>query len=774
MDITETNTSSGALSVSGLNPRRRRPPLSCSLCRQRKIRCNRQTPCNNCIRTKNRNCVYRSSQTPPQHGNGHEEGQTRELGWIHAPQQVNRSLDNSADPSPINYRPAISSGPQTAATSSTSPSTPNSHSSTHEIEMLKSKIKQLEHQLAKSTKSIPDTCAPTPVSDIETTHSHLAGTFHIHNASLPSNQGQMVRRSFIHKRRFFGQSHWISSMSLFRDIVEIIEPYIMAEGSKAILGLQKCKLLGKKIKAQRTPQWPVPMTTDLPSKDICDALVDCYLRTSERVYRVLHIPSFKRDYATFWEPGTRYDPIFMVQLKLVLAIGCTTYDDELSLRSVAVRLIYEAQIWVAEPEYKARLGIPFLQALILLFLARELLGVDGGMNWIAAGTLIRTAVYMGLHRDPVQIPNLSGFASEMRRRLWNTILEVCLQSSMESGGPALISVEEFDTEPPRNFDDHDIDAEHPIPHPEDQLTSSSIAIAFRKTFPIRLAIAKFLNDLGCQGSYEEAVHLDARLRASYKEMRRTIQGYSIHPSQFEVLMLDFVIRRYLLSIHIPFFGPSFLGTTYAFSRNVVIDTAVKLFDCSRISLPSTAGPSSNQSTSPDQIDFGRLTMCGSGFLHTPFLHSSFIIAIELKSQILEEEGLGPVSIRPDLLSVIQDAKALSLQCIKTGGTNIKGYLFMSLVSTQLDALMQGVSEDELPKLLIKAAEDAEEKCLSILEPMAAKGQNENIGDVTEPDSTTALPDISDDWDSMMTDVNFDFADMEPVSWMLNSIPYSIP
>ncbi|CAI7567022.1 unnamed protein product [Penicillium crustosum] len=640
--------------------------------------------------------------------------------------------------------------------------------------MLKSKIRELENQLDKSTKSHTETCAPTPVSDIETTHSHLAGTFHFHNASLPSNQGQMVRRSFIHKKRFFGQSHWIGSMSLLRDIVEIIEPYLMTEGSKAILGLQKCKHLGKKIKALRTPQWPVPMTTDLPSKDICDALVDCYLRTSERFYRVLHVPSFKRDYDKFFDSATRYDPIFLVQLKLVLAIGCTTYDAEFSLRSLGVRLIYEAQTWFAEPEYKARLGIPFLQAHILLFLARELLGVDGGMNWIAAGTLIRTAVYMGLHRDPVQIPNLSGFASEMRRRLWNTILEVCLQSSMESGGPALISVDQFDTEPPRNFDDHDIDAEDPIPHPENWLTSSSIAIAFRKTFPVRLAIAKFLNDLGCQGSYEEAIRLDARLRASYKEMRRTIQGYSIQPSQFEVLILDFVIRRYLISIHIPFFGPSFLGTTYAFSRNAVIDTAVKLFNCSRMSLPSTAGSSSNQSASPDQIDFGRLTMCGSGFLHTPFLHSSFIIAVELKSQILEEEGLGPVSIRPDLLSVIQDAKALGLQCIKIGETNIKGYLFMALVSTQLDALMQGVSEDELPKLLAKAAEEAEDKCLSILEPMAAKGQNGKIGDVTEPESTASLPDMNDDWDSMMTDVNFDLADMEPVSWMLNSIPYGIP
>lgn len=169
------------------------------------------------MRTKNGNCVYRSSQPPPQHGNGHAEGQTRELGWIHAPPQINRSLNSFVDPSPINCSPGMSSGPsRTVTTSSTSPSTPNSHSSTHEIEMLKSKIRELENQLDKSTKSHTETCAPTPVSDIETTHSHLAGTFHFHNASLPSNQGQMVRRSFIHKKRFFGQSHWIGSMSLVK------------------------------------------------------------------------------------------------------------------------------------------------------------------------------------------------------------------------------------------------------------------------------------------------------------------------------------------------------------------------------------------------------------------------------------------------------------------------------------------------------------------------------------------------------------------------------
>jgi hypothetical protein len=517
------------------------------------------------------------------------------------------------------------------------------------------------------------------------------------------------------------------------------------EGSQALLGLQKCKYLGKRIKAQRTPQWPVPITTDMPSKDVCDSLVDCYLRTFERIYRVLHIPSFKKDYGLFWHSENRHDPLFLVQLKLVLAIGSTTYDDQLSLRSWAIRFIHEAQTWLSEPEYKARLGIPFLQAHILLLVARELVGVDGGMIWIAAGTLIRTAIYMGLHRDPIQIPNLSKFSSEMRRRLWNTILEVCLQSSMESGGPPLIAVGEFDTEPPGNFEDLQLTEDDSMPYPENHFTSTSIAIAFRKTFPVRLAIAKFLNDVGCQGSYEEAIGLDARLRASYKELRRTIHGYSTSQSQFEIIMLDFVIRRYLLSIHTPFFGPSFLHTKYAYSRSVVIDTAVKLFNSARIP------PLTSSFQSREAKFFSRLTKCG-GFFRTAPLHAGFLVAIELKSQILEEEGLGPVSLRSDLLSVMHDAKALSLQCIKIGETNIKGYLFMGLVCTQIEALVQGVAQSEIPKLLIKTAEEAEEICLSILEPIAAQGQSrsERIGDGVDSGSTTTLPDVGDEWDFMVS------------------------
>jgi hypothetical protein len=53
---------SGAVTVP---PRkRRRPALSCIECRRRKIKCDRNMPCNHCMQSKNSVCSYKDSYTP--------------------------------------------------------------------------------------------------------------------------------------------------------------------------------------------------------------------------------------------------------------------------------------------------------------------------------------------------------------------------------------------------------------------------------------------------------------------------------------------------------------------------------------------------------------------------------------------------------------------------------------------------------------------------------------------------------------------------------------
>ncbi|TAQ89958.1 hypothetical protein B7494_g1693 [Chlorociboria aeruginascens] len=620
----------------------------------------------------------------------------------------------------------------------------------------------------------PDTAKPkaaalflSNLSDLQ--YEYSTGTFSVENRL--SGQAEAIPRSVMHKNRLFGQSHWINGLTMFLEILEIIEPLIRDETSKAYSGIQKCKALAYIIKSWRAPPWPSLPRVDLPPKGVADELVDCYLRTFETLYRILHIPTFKRDYEALWMSDVERNAAFLIQVKLVLAIGATTYDEQFSLRTSAIQWIYEAQIWLSVPESKSRLNIISLQISLLLLLARETASVSGDMTWISAGALLRSAVYMGLHRDPALLPKMTTFAAEMRRRLWNTILEITLQSSMTLGGAPFISLEDFNAEPPGNFDDEQLVAEDPVPKPESDFTQMSIAIALRKIFPLRLAITKFLNDLDSQGSYEETLRLDTELRASCKILRHTLQGFNSKntkpsPSRFEMRAVDFIMNRYLSSLHIPFFGSSLHEPTYAFSRKVLLETSLKIWCAAYPSSSIMTAQSHSAIDSSARNDFARLTACGSGFFRTVALQASVLIAAELRTQLQEEESIGPMPFRPDLFSVLDDAKTWGLLCIKAGETNMKGYLLTCLIAAQVEGLKRGLGKDELPRFLVKAAEDAEDTCLPILEK-AAQAQAGKTIDQLDLMPLNMAPELVENWEFMMTDSLFNMGNIEQMDWGFN-------
>ncbi|OTB04516.1 hypothetical protein M426DRAFT_151853 [Hypoxylon sp. CI-4A] len=684
--------------------RRRRPPVSCVLCRRRKIRCDRENPCSNCVKSRSGNCVY-DSHSP-------------------APLQLGRGARRESHyPTPT----SSSTGAAAAIPSQTSSSSPraDSSASSQEIELLRDKIRQLEGQLAKAkqTPRSPDTSSKS----IETITSHLSGTFHIHHDDQQSGQHRVVSRSVTHKTRVFGQSHWVTGFLLVPDIVELIGPYVREESSNIYTLLQKGKSLARRIKARLTPLWPTIPSADLPPKEVADELVDHYLRAIEPIYRILHVPTFKRDYEALWISPPESSTTFLVQLKLVLAIGATMRDDQYSLRISAMRWVYEAQTWISEPGLKHRLNLQFMQINILLLLARELADVGPDTVWVLSGTLLRAAISMGLHKDPTRLPKVTTFTAEMRRRLWNTIIELSLQYSLISGGPPLITLDMFDTHPPGNYDDEQITTEDAAAKPDETYTQTSLAIALRKTFPARLAIAKLLNDNSAHNTYAETLRLDAELRASYKPILRSFQAYKssdgLRPSDIEMDMMGVIMNRYILSLHNPFFGPTMQEAAYAFSRKVVIETSLKIWRTIN-PLPSTVSSSS-------QPELRRLSVCATGFFRIAALQANVLISTELIIQGREEDTLGPELVRPDLLAVLEEAQAWSLDCIKAGETSIKGYIVACMLAAQVDGLMKGLRMEEVAPLLVKAVEDAEHRSVALLEEMETQLQNKGVAQELE-------------------------------------------
>lgn len=519
-----------------------------------------------------------------------------------------------------------------------------------------------------------------------------------------------------------------------------MEWHLREETSKSFSGIRRCQSLAKIIKSQRKPSWPLLERADLPLKSVADDLVDCYLRTTETIYRVLHVPSFKRDYDTLWISNTESNMAFVMLLKLVLAIGAVTYDDDFSLRTLAIVWIHEVSNWVARPEFKSQLNIQTLQTNLLLLIAREVVNVGGELVWISAGALYRTAIFMGLHRER----NHKGlFALQMRRRLWNTILEINLQSSLLSGTPPCVSLEDFETECPSNYDDDQLLAEDSTPkHPED-FTQMSIPIALRKTFPIRLAIAKFLNDVGSSCSFERSLELDKEMRAVYKLIRQTLSNTQPSSTSFGYQVVEFLMNYYLLCLHLPFLANAKHNSTFAYSRKVTTDTSLKVFR-------SAVHSSSTDSALTGRDDLECFAISGSGLLRIVAFQAVIVVIVEIISQIHEDEGMGPTFVRPDLLTLLAEATTWSLRSIEVGETNIKNYMLIHIVTAQVKGLMQRLPKEELSGLLIDAAEEAEAKCLLILQNMVARGSTGVNENELNQMSLNAPHDSLEDWNIMVS------------------------
>ncbi|OAL68617.1 hypothetical protein A7C99_0066 [Trichophyton rubrum] len=497
---------------------------------------------------------------------------------------------------------------------------------------------------------------------IEETSSQLGGTFQTHRRAGLLGGPLVISGTTTHKGRSFGQSHWVNLISLFDDICGTVEQHLQHNQPIALSNIEKCKALARTIKPRRVPSGPINLTLDLPSKQVSDELVDCYLQTIESVYRILHIPTFRRDYETLFLSAV--DPAvnnaFVVQVKLVLAIGAVTYDKDFSLRALANKWIYEAQAWLLDPKFKLRSNIQSLQSHLLLLFAQKTVDIDG---------------------DPI---------------VWNTILEVCLQSSLTSGGPPLFSIDDFDTKSPRNFDDEQIEDSTAIK--KNEFTQTSISMALRDTLPQRLAGITFLNSHGSLGTYETALQLDKELRSVYKSLCKTIQGYVRRPCPlplFEFRAVDLIMQRLTL-----------------------------------------------------------LATCGSGFYRTALLQATLLMAVELRALIQDSESLVPIPLSQDLFTVLKNAKAWSIQCIEAGETNIKGHLLIFVIDAHIQALLKYLVEDCTPRSLIGALEDASAASLSILSRVATMDNVEKSTGVLHEMPLDNMGEGAEDWRFMVGDGRF--------------------
>lgn len=175
--------------------KRRRPALSCETCRRRKVKCDRNQPCGQCLQTKTASCSYSLIRpgVPRRTRNTISSASFSGLSSTEIPNRA-RSIPSSSNThassvrlSPSSTQPSNTTRPSSYSSSIVEPSESHQRETIHSKVLLE-RIRNLEEQLAisksegksKSLSSIQDTTPKT-----------LGGT--------------------ISKTRFFGGSHWMYS-----------------------------------------------------------------------------------------------------------------------------------------------------------------------------------------------------------------------------------------------------------------------------------------------------------------------------------------------------------------------------------------------------------------------------------------------------------------------------------------------------------------------------------------------------------------------------------
>ncbi|RMJ10172.1 hypothetical protein CDV36_010224 [Fusarium kuroshium] len=756
-DVFSSGDASGGTSVPAPvakpEKKRRRPALSCEQCRRRKIRCDRSLPCVNCIKAKISPCTYAPTHIPASRARRTAAGQA---GGGDVPARSAPVTSAQGHSPTTNARPGRSP-------SSVQSSTMGSASGASTVDALAARVRELEQKLA-------ETCHIThPAED------------KLVEPEPREEEEPAPMKGTVSKTRFFGQSHWMNGADMFPNILNVlrnaevrkIEPHGI---------FVKCKTLGRAIKAHRLK----PISSDnlgktIPERQLADQLVEAYFRTFEGAIRILHGPTFRAEYERYWQNPSAASDVFIMQLQLCMAIGATVYDDIFSLHSAAMQWVHEVQIWLMLPPEKSRMTIAGIQIMCMLIIAKACCAVGQDLTWVSTGSLIRQAMYMGLHRDPKHLGNMSVYRSEMRRRLWATILELNLQSSYDAGGPPLLSSKHYDTKLPANLNDDQLSDEpdrsrQPTSNPE-ELTDMSVQLALLKSQPLRLAIIKHVNEFRSKESYPETLRLNSELTKACRTLTETLAALSQAQrrssraifNQFHSALIQMFTYRCFLSLHQPMLARSAEDPTYYYSRKVSLDSSLKIAQICGLATPRyPAAP-------PGALDpttcFDRLITNGSGVYRIVPVQTLFSIALEyIKKKEEQRESLGgmPPMGCSELRTVLSAAQEWAQRRLRSTETNIKGYCFMTACIALADAVEVGMPQDEIDQVVIDTGAKVSMRSYELLREVA-----EREGVPVDDDEEGTVPTDPSTVDSMEGIMDMPFDWMGDMGWdAMGGFPWS--
>ncbi|KAL8689447.1 MAG: hypothetical protein Q9224_004637 [Gallowayella concinna] len=531
--------------------RRNRVPLSCAPCRNRKLKCNRTQPCENCVKRGDAmSCSYaapgsrKKGSGASSSSNGPDDMQNR----IDRLEGLVLSLMTNG---------AQSAGPAAAG---------------------------------RTLSMSEETGSMEYSQDID-----AGGVDHQHGMMKPDGeeaesetdqvaQSMGVLKVMDNKSMYFGEAHWSAVLQDNLKITEVKNYFIE---NKKQFDEQALKIQAQKKEDNFPEGLPVlfggvnppefsELLGSLPKRLITDKLVDRYFMSSDHS---IHPQAMGANW--------------LAQIFAVLCLAMHSYykmgDEPPEYRGKSLILANKYRSVTAQCLMRADVFKSVshnIETLVLHLHSEYARNRDAEVGlWILVGMIVRLAMRMGYHRDSKFFPNVTPFQGEMRRRIWTFVRQSDLLFSFQLGLPSMIRRGDCDTALPGNYDDQDLHEDIkalPPPRPITEQTPMSYMIAKAS---LSFCFGKVVESLHSISSctYDDIMQLDQDLKEARAELPPHLR---LRPLDDCMLDPDVIImQRYFLSIlyhkgqcvlHRKFLSRARDNNKYAHSRRTCIDSSMEL------------------------------------------------------------------------------------------------------------------------------------------------------------------------------------------------------
>ncbi|KAH7116979.1 hypothetical protein B0J11DRAFT_106105 [Dendryphion nanum] len=505
--------------------RKRRAALSCNDCRRRKLKCNRELPCNTCTKGNTAwMCTY-SRDNECTLVNPDEGGSPRSL-------EVTEASFTAALPRHLDSRIV----PQELA-----------KLEKKRYELLEERVKVLESQLATISQGMvveppksdehsddrePARIQPTALIGLLKGNNY--GTF-----SYGPTSPVTIVVHFPELRPFMRSIYPSSGLQRVREEMRAWEDRVQPITPNSVLSVNRLRDL-------------------LPDRTTTELLINQYMDTFETTYRILHIPSFWDDYKSFWEAPLGADSDMEALVMAILAcVLCTSTHETTrhnpngsTFRSRAITWIRACEAWLKRQSNKHR-TLAALQVRCLRLLALKTTCLKTKEIYQETQEHMGFVKNMGLHRDPnILGSRCSIFNGEMRRRLWATSLELELQASIDRGLPSATSNLEHDSAVPRNLNDSELHKDMqqlPVSQPTAVFTDSSFCHILMQTAATRIKLCQMTNGIKYGPNDKEITEYEEEINKALEKLPNWPDPRSTQVKTH----LDLHLRQFLIILHTP-------------------------------------------------------------------------------------------------------------------------------------------------------------------------------------------------------------------------------